>query len=318
MVLSIGSKGARTGFLILISQLTLLSLTLVPFSIGHLASPTSPGDEMDEDFEAPSRNQSHEDQHNYQPEYMDEEPSERVTLKRFASTGTLRNQSRASAVSFPLFGFSIYLFLYMDGTSHYMNQCRNIHGDFLYYCFYVARSQCIHIHDPATIGRETTSPQHYRPGPVKMTPMVAVSSSPLEVRTSHHHPQYCKTESLPLELLPPSVPTLPQAATQPEDPFLLLHATSEPMVWFRPPFRLSLQSLLRLPLLLQLQPLCLPPRLSLESRRSISRRLPRLRRGYRPSMAISARAILGGVLRFRRTFIWSSLSRCTWIGPVLL
>ncbi|KAH7046944.1 hypothetical protein BKA57DRAFT_464644 [Linnemannia elongata] len=66
---------------------------------GHLASPTSPGDEMDEDFEAPSRNQSHEDQHNYQPEYMDEEPSERVTLKRFASTGTLRNQSRASAIS---------------------------------------------------------------------------------------------------------------------------------------------------------------------------------------------------------------------------
>ncbi|KAF9311061.1 hypothetical protein BGZ91_006913, partial [Linnemannia elongata] len=66
---------------------------------GHLASPTSPGDEMDEDFEAPSRNQSHEDQHNYQTEYMDEEPSERVTLKRFASTGTLRNQSRASAIS---------------------------------------------------------------------------------------------------------------------------------------------------------------------------------------------------------------------------
>ncbi|KAF9144059.1 hypothetical protein BGX30_013952 [Mortierella sp. GBA39] len=66
---------------------------------GHLTSPTSPGDEMDEDFEAPTRNQSHEDQDNYQPEYMDEEPSERAALKRFASTGTLRNQSRASAVS---------------------------------------------------------------------------------------------------------------------------------------------------------------------------------------------------------------------------
>ncbi|KAK3832680.1 MAG: hypothetical protein JOS17DRAFT_105388 [Linnemannia elongata] len=66
---------------------------------GHLASPTSPGDEMDEDFEASSRNQSHEDQVNYQPEYMDEEPSERAALKRYASTGTLRNQSRASAIS---------------------------------------------------------------------------------------------------------------------------------------------------------------------------------------------------------------------------
>ncbi|KAG0287820.1 hypothetical protein BGZ96_008305 [Linnemannia gamsii] len=68
-------------------------------SNGHLASPTSLGGEMDEDFEAPSRNQSHEDHENFQPEYMDEEPSERVALKRFASTGTLRNQSRASAIS---------------------------------------------------------------------------------------------------------------------------------------------------------------------------------------------------------------------------
>ncbi|KAF9130877.1 hypothetical protein BG015_003956 [Linnemannia schmuckeri] len=66
---------------------------------GHLVSPTSPGDEMEGDFEAPSRNQGYEDQENYQPEYMDEEPSERVALKRFASTGTLRNQSRASAIS---------------------------------------------------------------------------------------------------------------------------------------------------------------------------------------------------------------------------
>ncbi|KAF8946814.1 hypothetical protein BGZ47_011328 [Haplosporangium gracile] len=66
---------------------------------GHLVLPTSPGDEIDEDFEAPSRNQSHEDQEKYQTEYMDEEPSERVALKRFASTGTLRNQARASAIS---------------------------------------------------------------------------------------------------------------------------------------------------------------------------------------------------------------------------
>lgn len=150
-----------------------------------------------------------------------------------------------------------------------------------------------------------------------MTPMAAVSSSPSEVQTPHHLPQHCKTESLLLDPLPPSVPTLPPAATQPEGLFLPLHATREPMAWSRPPSRLSLQSLLRLLLLQLLQPLCLPRRLCPASRRSSSRRLPRLLRDYRQSTAISARAILGGVSRFRRTFIWSSLSRCTWIGQAL-
>ncbi|KAG0380689.1 hypothetical protein BGX24_006022 [Mortierella sp. AD032] len=65
----------------------------------HLASPTSPGNEMEEDFDTPLRNTSHEDQDNYQPEYMDEEPTERVALKRFASTGTLRSPARVSAIS---------------------------------------------------------------------------------------------------------------------------------------------------------------------------------------------------------------------------
>ncbi|KAF9132231.1 hypothetical protein BGW39_000551 [Mortierella sp. 14UC] len=64
---------------------------------GGNTSPTSQGDEMEEDFDAPSRNMSLEDQDNYQPEYMDEEPTERVALKRFASTGTLRSPARASA-----------------------------------------------------------------------------------------------------------------------------------------------------------------------------------------------------------------------------
>lgn len=116
------------GFLILIPQLTLLSRKFAPFFIGHLASPTSPGDEMDEDFEASSRNQSHEDQVNYQPEYMDEEPSERAALKRYASTGTLRNQSRASAVS--VLCFSISTSLYMNSTSLYVNRYCNILSDF--------------------------------------------------------------------------------------------------------------------------------------------------------------------------------------------
>ncbi|KAF9097661.1 hypothetical protein BGX23_008235 [Mortierella sp. AD031] len=65
----------------------------------HLASPTSPSDGMEEDFDTLSRNMSHEDQDNYQPEYMDSEPTERVALKRYASTGTLRSQARASAIS---------------------------------------------------------------------------------------------------------------------------------------------------------------------------------------------------------------------------
>ncbi|KAG0281853.1 hypothetical protein BGZ95_008995 [Linnemannia exigua] len=65
----------------------------------HLASPTSPGNEIEEGFDAPLRNTSNEDQDSYQPEYMDEEPTERVALKRFASTGTLRSPARASAIS---------------------------------------------------------------------------------------------------------------------------------------------------------------------------------------------------------------------------
>lgn len=254
----------------------------VCFFVGHLASPTSLGGEMDEDFEAPSRNQSHEDQENFQPEYMDEELSERVVLKRFASTGTLRNQSRASAVSSLSNAFLlVYRFLHVG-------QCCNILFTTWFRIFYVFRSRYIHIRGQVTIDKETTSQPHYRLGRVKMNLAEAVSSSQSEAQTPHH-PQRCKVVSPLLGQLPPSAPTPPPAAMPLEDPFLLLHVTSEQMAWSRLPSRLLLLSSLRPlpPLPLQLLP-CLPHRLALESRRFSSRRLLRLHRDCRPSMAISA------------------------------
>ncbi|KAF9931023.1 hypothetical protein FBU30_010939 [Linnemannia zychae] len=65
----------------------------------HLTSPNSQGDDMEEDSELLSKPISHDNQDNRQSERMEEETSDHITLKRFASTGTLRNQSRSSSIS---------------------------------------------------------------------------------------------------------------------------------------------------------------------------------------------------------------------------
>lgn len=75
-----------------------------------MASPLSPEDELYDEDDPKPRSIDQEDRNMHDVEDPDDDPSERIALKRHASTGTLRGQVRISNVCRRVWGMEMNCF----------------------------------------------------------------------------------------------------------------------------------------------------------------------------------------------------------------